>query len=915
MIAVEGAFGLFDFRPFHLFGDPQVAAYVSRAYLKKGLLGAPSFLGLTSTGPLPPIVGIDDEELYHQNVDAYLDSLSQRHRAQEKLGRFQKAVRDAKARSFSPKLREFDRMRDFYRRDQLSLKGYLSYLAGFGLSKSSPLASAQEAMEMESRLNWDEIQETWKRLLPHLLKSADSKSLHETVKYMPLLAKDGSAVPYELMAELVRRFGMDLNPHPVLRMYLAYLEKAKTAQPALIIRELERQEERIAAQLTRTAHEERLLALSDYLYLTEKLIAFRLTPDEWDRYLSLKQTAGLDKPLPVSPFEAFYEKAVLRSTAMGERLLALPENASTALIFGGFHTRHITEFLKKHRRPFVVLSPHLAHAPGGRGGDYLSLFSKKKTREERLFAGEQLFLYPKQIHVGGNVAALSTGRQWLVEMRGRTPVIRPRPGLKLDASPLGTERVQVYLDDEINALRSVVNLMKPAAEGIEIVEPIPSVQREPQTQIKPARSPPPLLLLLLIWPALGFAPVANIPVFAEGIIGPLAIVALLAVSVLAFGVLYFRYANGISLISSGLNAVVVFLPTIGMLLSHMGAVLALKYSERAGLLSPNYFRFLHESSYQLSGAFGFFLGVVVFWLTRKGRHENTMKRALFLNAPFAIEAILGALHFIIGFFLSLFNSPPLVFPLIPLGPFNEVHIAMVVGGWLVGLRVYPVGRMDTPPPLITQVKARFLLVGLPLFSFALNIGLAFITSFIWLPWIGSRVIGIMPQSVFSLLQLPWILLLLLSWWRRLPLSIILISSGVLELASEIFIFCCAYETMPSPFFDRNFSDFYIIFGFIYLFRELTQWRLIRGQEKQEEVIGRSYGRTIAVWLAAAILLIGPYLWRANVDKKRAELYPTGTSHLFQLKSPKFFPALFGESLRTGSLRAPHEVARFLKQQV
>lgn len=83
-LAVESAFGPFDFTRFRAFPDAGITRNVAVAFLQQSKIGAPSFVGITASESVVAF-GIDDQELYNiaekhvlAKNGAYLDAIQRR---------------------------------------------------------------------------------------------------------------------------------------------------------------------------------------------------------------------------------------------------------------------------------------------------------------------------------------------------------------------------------------------------------------------------------------------------------------------------------------------------------------------------------------------------------------------------------------------------------------------------------------------------------------------------------------------------------------------------------------------------------------------------------------------------------------------------------------------------------------------
>ncbi len=107
LVAVEGAFDVFDFSLFRSLPDTKKRNSVATSALKENRLGAPSYVGITRSAELPPFIGIDDRVHHQKNVEAYRAALKIKDRAVESLNHGERSLKAADYLLLSRKLVNF----------------------------------------------------------------------------------------------------------------------------------------------------------------------------------------------------------------------------------------------------------------------------------------------------------------------------------------------------------------------------------------------------------------------------------------------------------------------------------------------------------------------------------------------------------------------------------------------------------------------------------------------------------------------------------------------------------------------------------------------------------------------------------------------------------------------------------------
>ena len=109
--AWKGLFQPFDFRRFRAFPDKDIVQTVAQAFLDDNLIGAPSYIGMTSPTSSPIFVGVDDKTEYAANVNAYLSTRQLVDNVEKKLAKAAGSnLAVTKKNVFSDDLKNFDQL-------------------------------------------------------------------------------------------------------------------------------------------------------------------------------------------------------------------------------------------------------------------------------------------------------------------------------------------------------------------------------------------------------------------------------------------------------------------------------------------------------------------------------------------------------------------------------------------------------------------------------------------------------------------------------------------------------------------------------------------------------------------------------------------------------------------------------------
>lgn len=422
VIAVEGAFDRFDFSSFHVFTDTGIVQTAADALIRQEKISAPSFIGLTMGEMAPVIQGVDDPEAYRGNLDALRRSMKEKSNATATLS-ITDTTLEAARRRMRPLLREWDTKKTAYHRSRLDFAGYLQFVVGLlppdggdlPLEVQADIERFLETHALERTLDFsiaDEEKNQVVRLLAERLTPSDKQSLiDQSIAYR--MGKLRHADFFQGLETLLRRHAVRLDRFPHFASYLRYVLMADGLNPGDLHRGLRAAEEAAWKTLSPTINEQAIWRRSRRLSLTEKLVDFSLTSDEWEEYRRLRldetQNVGVEFTelnKAVTPFEDFYRHADRRSDRIVENLIKAKKTFSEApaiLVVGGFHSDRIVRRLEDQKISFAVVQPAISKVETLDGTEYLSVFSREKAPLARIFDGDKLFLAPTSVHLRTNV--------------------------------------------------------------------------------------------------------------------------------------------------------------------------------------------------------------------------------------------------------------------------------------------------------------------------------------------------------------------------------------------------------------------------------------------------------------------------------------------------------------------------------
>ena len=402
LVALEGAFDPISLPGFGTFPHQDIVKAVADYLLRENSISGPIYTLLTSSSKKVPVfVGVDDRALYQANVEAYKESSGHLRDYKNQWRQLDQELTQEKASAFNPDLLAFDKEVEAYHRNLIKAGDYIKFLTGETGQSSPNIKVFLEALDLESRLNFSQVESQRSELLSQLVKKLKKQEISDllTSSVAYRLGQMSHVQFYEYLRTLCRDGGLPLKRYPAMGSYIRYVLLSDRINPENLLEEVRTLEEDGYASLAKTPPEKKLVLESQHLELIGKLLDFALTSEEWQEYVKLKDTRFLSRFPALPAFEDFYREAELRDRAMTRNLLkAMEKNKSkvAVLVTGGFHSQGMDQKLKEHGIGTISFVPKITHVDSDKGSAYLSVFTQEKTPLDKLFQGEKLFLCPLQ---------------------------------------------------------------------------------------------------------------------------------------------------------------------------------------------------------------------------------------------------------------------------------------------------------------------------------------------------------------------------------------------------------------------------------------------------------------------------------------------------------------------------------------
>jgi malate synthase len=419
VVGLEGASGAFDLARFRGFSDKPRSDAAAGILLDRGFVSGAEHFGLTADRE-PLLWGLEDRALYMENVEAYRAGLPKKLELEKFAAELEHALEPVKERVYSLELWAMEKNLSAFQRGELTLMGYVRYLAGLqavSASRQPHVKTLLEALDIEERLDFKRIEAERLELIQALtrsLKAADLEALlRRSLAYR--MGEISYASYYAYLRDLAGGHGVGLRRFPAFDEYIRYVLLAEKIDSFALFDEVESLKDAAVARLARTPEQKDLFAVTQDLRLLDKLAGHEFGPAEWTRFdarrgeiLRLTERAeaaaanvgvslarpALELSQALPPFEGFYSAAERRNDALVSNLLEkLGEGRRVAaVVAGGFHTPGLEKLFKDRKASVVTFTPKVGKVESGT--KYLDVFAMRRTPLEKALLGEKLYISP-----------------------------------------------------------------------------------------------------------------------------------------------------------------------------------------------------------------------------------------------------------------------------------------------------------------------------------------------------------------------------------------------------------------------------------------------------------------------------------------------------------------------------------------
>ncbi len=324
LVGIEGAYKDFDVDSYRDLAHQDVHREVNEFLFQNSLITGAEYFGLMSKQK-PVLWGVENPELYAENVQAYRDSEKIRAQADQAYTDLKQAMAPLKKKIYSKELLDYDKKLWHYTTGEIGLVDFIDYLVAapfmgliktemrpilkdesaatppvnrartkslFNVSKGFPQVSLfMQVLQMEKALHFKTIEKQRASVIEQLAKKLGKAELQNLMD-MSLSYRAGQITHgryYSRLTALLGKAGVSLKTYQAFNAYVAYVIKAEQINPEKLFNEIEQLKDTLAEDLAKTPQQKELVHISKDLMLTGKLLRHELSPEEWRSYKSRRK--------------------------------------------------------------------------------------------------------------------------------------------------------------------------------------------------------------------------------------------------------------------------------------------------------------------------------------------------------------------------------------------------------------------------------------------------------------------------------------------------------------------------------------------------------------------------------------------------------------------------------------------------
>ncbi|MFA6143001.1 MAG: hypothetical protein WC738_06905, partial [Candidatus Omnitrophota bacterium] len=425
LVAVEGSSGYIDTSILKTFPDESIRKDTAKYLMSQGKMSAGEFFSITSNKPIE-LYGIEDENLYLENVDQFRKVYELDHKINGDIVNLLKTLETLKGKIYSEDLKKLDSNSVLHQDGKISFTdrwGFVSALAkkhNLDNSKYVNLTKLVNSLKLEKGINFEKANKERDALIDTLSKNLARHELEELVlKSLSFKTnKISQGEYYTFLQAEAEKIGVDPEPYKNLIAYTKYITLYESIDLLEIFSEVKDFETAIKEKIYTTPEQKKLHDVSMCIDFVKDLYGLKLTNGDFEylqknivtcnasviaqfiRDMSVKYNIPIESDYDLGEIFSnipvameFYKTAEKRNnTMLANTIKTMDAEGQTiaAVITGGYHTKGLSELLRRKETSYLVILPKFDASKGER--PYVAILTNKKAQYEPLLANGQYYL-------------------------------------------------------------------------------------------------------------------------------------------------------------------------------------------------------------------------------------------------------------------------------------------------------------------------------------------------------------------------------------------------------------------------------------------------------------------------------------------------------------------------------------------
>ncbi|HPN72403.1 MAG TPA: hypothetical protein PKZ41_00215, partial [Candidatus Omnitrophota bacterium] len=406
-VDLEGGAGGYDLSALTDVADPVSRRNIADFFVKEGLVNGAEYFAANNPEKVR-LWGVEDRELYMENLGVYRDSLAYREKAKGHIAELKRVIGKFKEKMYSPELLLVDEKRGEFRKNDVELAEYMAFIFGEAENNSVDISAypnismLKKISDKESSIDFRKADKEKDQLVDRLKRALSKRSMEELLRWTIDLKAErmSQGEYYRRLLETARKVNVPVEDLSQLGEYVEYMSMFDSVDKSAAMKELEALDGAIREKLYKGDGERELDELSRDLEILERIFDISLVKSEYRYYMDnsgdfdvARYQSFISKYATLYGMEAafnkeifslddyrgrmirFFEYSFRRDDAFLKNLSvrrsggASPEAA--ILVTGGFHSENLCELFRNNNISYVSVMPNF-RSPAGYESPYFA---------------------------------------------------------------------------------------------------------------------------------------------------------------------------------------------------------------------------------------------------------------------------------------------------------------------------------------------------------------------------------------------------------------------------------------------------------------------------------------------------------------------------------------------------------------